>query len=167
MPNPSAVALHVEAFRRVHAELAAEVAALDDAGCNWAPAEGANSIATLVVHVLGSEAETFEAVLGRHPVRDRDAELRPCVRSRRELLERLAAADRRLEEEWAPALTADAPSLRRLATLPTLPRPERRPGAAWLLANNGHAREHLGQLALTAQLYREARARATPSAAGR
>ena len=167
---PSTTADHLVAlYARLHAELAEAVAALDDAGCNWAPAEGANAVSVLVVHVLGSEAEAFGAVLGRAVERDRDEELRPQVRTRAELLDRIRAADRRLREEWAPALTADARTLRRHTALPTLSRQERRPGSAWLIANHGHAREHLGQLLLTAQLYGEARARAgvRPSAARR
>ena len=141
----------VSLFARLHGELAAEVAQLDEVGCNWSPAEGANAVAVLVVHVLGSEAEAFEATLGEPVVRDRDAEFERGVRSRRELLDRIAAADLRLHATWAPALCADAHDLRRL------------------VANHGHAREHLGQLLLTAQLYREARERAglRPSAVAR
>lgn len=131
----------VELFGVLHAEVARAVVELDEVGCNWAPAEGANSVATLVVHLLGSEAEAFHLALGRPDDRDRPGEFVPGVRTRRELLERLAAADRRLHDEWAPALCADAHPLRRL------------------VANHGHAREHLGQLLLTAQLYREARER--------
>jgi hypothetical protein len=36
--------------------------------------------------------------------------------------------------------------------LPTLPADEKRPAMTWLIANYGHAREHLGQLLLTKQL---------------
>src|SRR4051794_5780262 len=79
-------------FRRLHARVADVVRDLDDAGCNWAPAEGTNPISTIVVHLLGSEAEAF----GRAPDRDRGAEFVPAVRSRAELLARLVQADAEL-----------------------------------------------------------------------
>jgi len=37
--------------------------------------------------------------------------------------------------------------------LPTLPPDELRPGITWLLANYGHAREHVGEIQLTGQLF--------------
>jgi len=39
------------------------------------------------------------------------------------------------------------------ASLPTLPTDERRPGMTWLIGNYGHAREHVGQVQLTRQLF--------------
>jgi hypothetical protein len=119
------------AFHRLHGRLAGELRTLDDAGCNWVPVEGANSVATIVVHLLGSEAEAF----GHAPDRDRPAEFVPAVRTRRELLDRLADAD-------------------------AAPPPNDDVDPCSLLANDGHANEHLGQLLLTAQLYRDARRRA-------
>ncbi len=38
--------------------------------------------------------------------------------------------------------------------LPTLPPEEERSGFTWLVGNYGHAREHVGQIQLTRQLYR-------------
>ena len=87
----------------LHARVTDEIRGLDDAGCNWAPCEGAPSVASLVLHLLGEE-------------------LAPTVRPRRELLVRLA----------------EAPPVR----------------------DHRRARELLGQLVLTAQLYRDAKARA-------
>jgi hypothetical protein len=122
----------ISQFRRLHARIADVLRGLDDAGCNWAPAEGTNPISTIVVHLLGSEAEAF----GLAPGRDRPSEFVPKVRPGAELLARLEQAD---------------------AALPP-------PGGVDLLrvvANLGHAGEHIGELLLTAQLYRDARARAT------
>jgi hypothetical protein len=163
-------------FSQLHADLADVVTALDDAGCNWAPAEETNTVAVLVTHLLGSESETMHAVMGTEPgvPRDRPLEFVPVIRSRRELLARIDETDSRLGTEWGPAIDADPALLDRRCPLPTLAEQERRPGITWLVANYGHAREHVGQVLLTAQLYREARARAgvssrsaTPCAAGR
>jgi hypothetical protein len=171
-----AVAAVIALFSQLHADLADVVTALDDAGCNWAPAEDTNTVAVLVTHLLGSERETMHAVAGRAPrvPRDRPLEFVPVVRSRRELLAQIDETDSCLGTEWGPAIDADPALLDRPHALPTLAEHERRPGITWLVANYGHAREHLGHVLLTAQLYREARARAgvssgpaRPCAAGR
>ncbi len=52
--------------------------------------------------------------------------------------------------------TEGAARLQRLLSLPTLPAEERRSGLTWLAGNYGHAREHVGHIQLTAQLYRAA-----------
>jgi hypothetical protein len=54
-------------------QLTEELRALDDAGCNWIPVEGAHSVATIVVHLLGGE-------------------LAPVVRTKRDLLALVAEA---------------------------------------------------------------------------
>ena len=43
--------------------------------------------------------------------------------------------------------------LRRILALPTLPDHERRSDLTWLVGNYGHAREHVGHIQLTRQLY--------------
>ena len=56
-----------------------------------------------------------------------------------------------LLDDLVPTLTDDR-ALKSTA-LPTLSSHDRRPGIAWLIRNLGHAREHMGHLRLTVQLY--------------
>jgi hypothetical protein len=60
-------------------------------------------------------------------------------------------AGHRLLAELRPRLTADR--LDALVSLPTLAAEERRSGLTWLVGNYGHAREHVGHIQLTRQLY--------------
>ena len=48
-------------FGQLHDQIREELTGLDDGGLNWSPGEGANTIATIVTHVLGSEAESSDA----------------------------------------------------------------------------------------------------------
>jgi hypothetical protein len=144
-------------FRQLHAELRAEIEVVDEQGLAWAPGEDTNSIMTLIVHLLGSEAETLQVVSGTPCRRNRDAEFEPRAASKAELVARIAEADHLLGNA---VLNIQGESLTAERTLPTLPDDESRSGITWLLANYGHAREHLGQLLLTKQLYEQARARA-------
>ncbi len=47
----------------------------------------------------------------------------------------------------------EADRLTSVFALPTLPASEVRSGLTWLVGNYGHAREHLGHIQLTKQLY--------------
>jgi Protein of unknown function (DUF1572) len=67
-------ALLMGSFRHVHDLVRAELVDLDDEGLNGVPVTGANSVAVIVRHLLGSEAETLRAVAGLPCRRDRNAE---------------------------------------------------------------------------------------------
>ena len=138
-------------FRQLHDQIRTEIADLPDAALSWTPADGANSIATLVVHLVGSEAETMRTIAGLSVERDRDAEFVPGHLSAADLAKLLDEADALLHQ-----VSARAPDLGKECALPTLPADEKRPAMTWLIANYGHAREHLGQLLLTKQLALEA-----------
>jgi hypothetical protein len=131
-------------FRQLHDEIRAELAGLSSDQLMWIPADGANSIATLVVHLVGSEAETMLTVAGLRASRDREAEF---VAGSVDLGTLLDDADALLKR-----VTATAPDVGRVFALPTLPADELRPAMTWLIANYGHAREHFGQLLVTKQL---------------
>jgi len=137
-------------FQELHSELLLEVANRDEESLNWAPCPGANSVATIVTHTLGSEGETLRAVAGVAGSRNRDAEFKMGSQSQADLLEQIRRADSLLDD-LAPMLTDDrgvAPT-----ALPTLSKDDRRPGMTWQIGNLGHAREHMGHLRLTVQLY--------------
>ena len=133
-------------FRQLHAQVRSSLEGLAFDALHWTPADGANSIATLVVHLLGSEAETLRAIAGLTVSRDRDAEFVESSLSIADLVAMLDGADELLDQ-----VAMRAPDLGRDVTLPTLPG-ETRPAMTWLIFNYAHAREHVGQLLLTKQL---------------
>ena len=138
-------------FRQVHDQLRHEVTGLDAGALNWVPVRDANSIATIVTHVLGSEAETLRCVAGIPVERERDAEFAGRALTPGHVLRLLDDADALIitvQPHWVEA------RLEATFALPTLPADDVRTGFAWLIRNYGHAREHLGHIQLTTQLYR-------------
>ena len=148
-PHPLAAATAL--FSQLHDQIRSEIADLSDEALQWTPDDGANSMATLVVHLVGSEAETMRTIAGLDVDRDREAEFVPAALSVTDLVALLDEADALLRQ-----VSARAPDLGKECALPTLPADEKRPAMTWLIANYGHAREHLGQLLLTKQLALEA-----------
>jgi hypothetical protein len=143
----------VSIYRQVHDELRNEVSGLDEAALRWVPGPDTNSISTIVVHLLGSEAEVLQIVRGLPADRDRASEFSARVEDPEELLSRIAALDQLLEES-GPQITDED-----LATLRVRPSAVRnrtpRTGLFLLLNSYGHAREHLAHLQLTKQLFRQ------------
>ena len=134
-------------FKTVHAQLREEVRGQDATALNWTPGPETNSIAVLVVHTIGSEAEVLRTVSATPGTRDRDAEFRIRDQTADELIGRLDAADAYLDEMTAGITAEDLAAVR--------PRGDRPPetGLYWLISNYGHAREHLAHVQLTKQLY--------------
>lgn len=143
------VAKVVEQYKVVHDLLRDEVRGLDADGLNWKPAPETSSIAALVVHTLGSEAEVFRVAANATGTRDRPAEFLATADSPDELLRQIDHADVYIEA-LAPRITA-----KDLTALKARGEREPQTGFHWLLTNYGHAREHLAQIQLTRQLYAE------------
>ncbi|HLN41690.1 MAG TPA: hypothetical protein VK215_04530 [Acidimicrobiales bacterium] len=61
-------------FEQLHDQIREAITGLDEEGLNWSPGEGANTVATIVTHVLGSEAEALRCVAGVACGRDREGE---------------------------------------------------------------------------------------------
>ena len=143
------VAKIAEQFQVVHGLLRDEVRDLSVEELNWKPAPETNSIAVLVVHTLGSEAEVLRVAANVPGERDRLAEFRVTANNAEELLREIDQADAYIEA-MAPRITAEDLAAERL-------RGDRGPetGLHWLLTNYGHAREHLGHIQLTKQLHAE------------
>ena len=143
------VAKIAEQFQVVHGNLRDAVRGLSVEELNWKPAPETNSIAGLVVPTLGSEAEVLRVAANVPGERDRPAEFRVTATDAEDLLREIDQADAYIEA-MAPRITADDLAAVR-------PRGERTPetGLHWLLTNYGHAREHLGHIQLTKQLYAE------------
>jgi hypothetical protein len=155
VPNrPDAASTVLGLFHQVHDQIRGEISDLDDAGLNWLPSAGANSIATIVTHLIASEAETLRCVAGIACERDRDPEFSRSPQRLAETLSDLDAADR-LIEELAPGINPHR--LRAVFSLPTLPVDDRRTGLTWLVGNYGHAREHIGHIQLTKEVYLDIR----------
>ena len=136
-------------FAQLLSRLRDELEGLDGDALNWVPTLGANSIATIVTHLVGSESETLRCVAGLPSDRDRELEFEGKEVTANEVLALLDAADA-LIGEAAPRI--DATRLQETIALPTLPA-EMGSGLTWLVGNYGHACEHLGHLQLTKQLY--------------
>ena len=134
-------------FHDVHQRIREAVQDLDPATLNWVPAPGCNAIAALVVHTLGSEAEVLRTVANVTGERDRDAEFRAEAASAADLIARIDAADTNLAAMTARITPDDLAAVR--------PRGDNPPetGRHWLMSNYGHAREHLGHIDLTKQIY--------------
>jgi hypothetical protein len=133
-------------YAELHENLRVQVRGLDEGTLNWRPLPKANSVAVLVTHTLGSELEMMRSVRSIPTQRDRDSEFRAEAAADR-LLEMIDAADREMQDLVAAVTEGDLTDLR--------PRGDRppRPGIEWMIANYGHAREHLAQIELTKQLY--------------
>jgi len=141
------VATVVRGYKEVHAKLREAVRGVDAEALNWKPAAEANSVAVLVVHTLGSEAEILRVSSNSPSERDRAAEFVSEVTSPEELISRLDAADALLDK-LAPKIT----SVELAAVRSRVGRePEQ---CLWMLVTNyGHAREHLAHIELTQQMY--------------
>jgi len=144
------VAKIAEQYQVVHGLLRDEVRDLSVEELNWKPGPETNSIAALIVHTLGSEAEVLRVAAKVPGERDRPAEFQATADSAADLIRELDQADSYLEA-MVPRITAE-----NLAE--ELPRGDRPPetGLHWLVTNYGHAREHLAHIQLTKQLYAQA-----------
>jgi hypothetical protein len=138
----------VALYHRLHQELRDELQDVDALALQWAPGPDTNSMSTLVVHLLASEAEMLRSVRGHVAERDRSAEFVGHPTTRDELLGLIDAAEGVLDYVGAGIRTEDLQALR---ARPNKPAPHT--GLFWLLRNYGHAREHLAHLQLTKQLY--------------
>jgi hypothetical protein len=138
----------VTSYRSVHQEMRNELLDADVQALDWTPGPDTNSMSTLVVHLLASEAEMLRSVRGLPTERDRDAEFAGRPAAREELLGLIDAAERDLDQLGSGIGVQD---LRALRARPNKPAPQS--GLFWLLRNYGHAREHLAHLQLTRQLY--------------
>ncbi|MFT4040727.1 MAG: DinB family protein [Thermomicrobiales bacterium] len=139
------VAKITEQFKVVHESLRDEVRGMDEASLNWKPAPDTNSIAVLVTHTLGSEAEVYRIAANVPSDRDRESEFH-VARDAASLLAALDSADALIDDLSAQITAADLEASR--------PRRNNAPetGLHWLVTNYGHAREHLAHIQLTKQL---------------
>lgn len=143
------VATIIDLFLAVHQQLRDSVREMDRKQLNWSPASETNSPAVLIMHTLASELDTLLLVRNLTGDRDRESEFRVAAASAAELLAAIDHADELLTKHGENITEDDL--------LATRTRPNREPQLAmhWLINNYGHAREHLGHLQLTAQIYQK------------
>jgi DinB superfamily len=140
-------------YQQIHDQLRDEISNLSEPALSWVPGPDTSSISTLVLHLLGSETEVFQIVRGLRRDRDRDSEFSARIGYAEELLRRIDATDRLLRELGPQITDYDLDALRVRPSAVTDKGP--RTGLYWLVHNYGHAREHLAQLRLTKQLFRQ------------
>ncbi len=147
--NDPFVRAFVEQYSAVHQLIRDQVSDLSPATLGWIPCAGANSIAVLVTHVIGSEIEALRVLAGAGSDRVRSKEFEARDADAASLLAIVDRADATLEE-LAPRIGAEqlAAEHVRPASLDRTPKP----GVQVLMQSVGHAREHVGQLMLTRQL---------------
>jgi uncharacterized damage-inducible protein DinB len=133
--------------RLAHGVMLEEIKGLSTEQLDFAPAPGTNSLGVLVTHVAGSETEIWSMVAGQSFARNRPAEFANRETSAEALAARLAATDRVLAELAAQIDEG------RLAASFTRHNTVTRTGLDWLMYSTLHAREHLGHLQLTRQLF--------------
>jgi hypothetical protein len=138
-------------FEQLHARLRREIDGLDFGVLAWVPGTEMNSISTILIHILGSEAELLKLASGLPWSRNRNAEFAAPPEDSVALIARIDEADRLLDDV--------APALRRADVSANFVRPsavrnrEPRTTLFWLLNGYGHGREHLAQIQLTRQMY--------------
>ena len=138
----------VAIFQRRLAHLRTLIEDLDQEALAWRPGPDTTSISNLVLHITGSMTSGFRLQVGDSRERDRDAEFSTPPLSAVDLVGRIDAANRELEQYRDRLTLADLTEIR--------PRPARNqawPGIQVLLNNFGHVMEHIAQIALTRQLY--------------
>jgi DinB superfamily len=145
----------IEESHRLHEQLHANISGLSEDALNWKPPGETNSMATLIIHTLGSEADVLRIVRGMPTDRNRDAEFDGNVRRAKELVEQIHEADALLDE-LAPGISGENLFIERIRPSAVRTKTPKK-GIFWLLNSYGHTREHLGHLELTSQLYRSAR----------
>jgi hypothetical protein len=145
----STVSSVIDLYRGIHRQLRDIVQDMDSEELNWSPGPELNSVVVIVTHTLGSELDTLLFVRNLSGDRDRDAEFQAQATNASELIEAIDRADALLAEHGEQITEDD------LASTRTRPGRDPQIGVHWLINNYGHAREHLGHLHMTRQLYQQ------------
>ena len=135
-----------------HQDMRELVKGLDSAGLNWTPGPETNSIAVLVTHSLGAEHSLLTTALGDPIDRDRESEFQARADSEGDLIQMIDRLDGNMPG-LIDRLTAEDLDAERTRPNDRLGRA--RQGIWWVLHAVEHNREHIGQMALTRQLYEQ------------
>lgn len=137
---------YASSYRSLHERFIAAVTGLSTAALDWAPTTGANSLAVLVSHAMGSERFLVAHLAGGRPSsRNRDAEFHASGLAAVELAGLVRAAGAETEEILSSLTAADMGTFRQHRDGPKTVR--------WCVVHAlEHLAEHLGHAELTRQL---------------
>ena len=135
-----------------HQDIRETVAGLDADALNWRPGPETNSLAVLVIHTLAVEQFCLLNALGEVMDRDRPAEFRTVAGGPDELIAEIDRIDALLPGMIDRVTAEDLEAMR---TPPNDRANRTRSGMWWLLHGVRHAREHIGQMFVTRQLYEQ------------
>ena len=124
------------------------VRGLDANALNWKPGDETNSIAVLLSHALDAERFCLATSVDAEIDRDREAKFRTSVTSADELLALVDQIERE-GDGYLDALTANHLGQEIVRTTRS------HTGSWWLLHAAEHSCEHLGQAALTKQMWEQ------------
>jgi hypothetical protein len=140
----------VQQYGDVHRELREVLQSLPDEALNWVPYPGANPIAVLVTHLLGNELETIQTVKRLPTDRNRASEFEVKDAAGGDLLALVDDAESVLRH-LAPQIAPE--DLDRMVRRPAALSDTARTGLYQLAHSIAHAREHVGQIWLTRDLW--------------
>jgi uncharacterized damage-inducible protein DinB len=138
-------------WRMAHSDILEIIDNLPEEALNWVPYAGGNSIAVLVTHVLGNQLETLRTVRGQPTDRDRAAEFKVDQATAADLRVLVSEAEA-VSGQLIPQITSE--ELDALVRRPNAPRINNRSGLYTLNHSIVHAREHVGQITLTRDLWK-------------
>lgn len=140
---------YMETLQDLHGEIESSIQGLPKNALDWLPGEGMNSIAVLVVHLIGAERYWIGDVAGADPSgRDRDAEFRTKGLDSQALRTRLDETTGYVRSVLSKLSPED---LERSCVVPSS---GKKVAGAWAL-NHAlvHTAIHLGHIQLTRQLW--------------
>lgn len=135
-----------------HRDMREIVTGLNADALNWRPGPETNSLAVLVIHILGAEHSCVTTALGDPIDRDRDAEFRATAKRPEELIAEIDRVDALLPDLFDQVSDDDLDAMR---TRPNDRLNRTNPGIWWLFHSMRHTREHIGQMLLTRQMYEQ------------
>jgi uncharacterized damage-inducible protein DinB len=135
-------------FCELHTEIEKIVEGLPSEALDWVPDPEMNSIAVLVMHLIGAERYWIGVAINEPPGRDREAEFQTKSLSAEELKAHLVSADIYIRLALSRFALPDLEAVRQS------PRNTKAFTAGWCLAHAlEHSALHTGHIQLTRQLW--------------
>jgi uncharacterized damage-inducible protein DinB len=140
----------MDRFAELHTEIGKALNGIPFEALDWVPGPEMNSIAVLVVHLVGAERYWIGVTMNEPPGRDREAEFRTQGVSTEALKAHLVSADDHARQALAGFSLPD------LEAIHHSPRNGKTFTAGWCLAHAlEHTALHTGHIQLTRQLWEQ------------